>query len=103
MNLVLASAISTAENSTAGHQGVFPKENGSETVAIVSSKGLPFREPVVPVSFSFAIIDNQGRVQFHSINGRELAENFFEETDSDRDSPLQAAVSARNGRFLDVN
>jgi len=103
VNLVLASPTRPEGKAASESSTKVTNGNSSEAVAIVSSKRLPFREPVVPVSFSFAIIDEQGEVQLHSIPGRERTENFFVETSSDRDSPLQAAVSARHKRLLDVN
>jgi hypothetical protein len=105
LRLILASAIpGECVHQGSNERHISPGKHGARAaVAIVVSPVLSFQEPVVPVGFLFAIVDEKGPVQFHSINGRELSENFFEETNSDRNSQLQAAVSARRGRFLDVS
>lgn len=57
--------------------------------------------PVLPPDFQFVVIDNEhakGKVLFHSDSERNLAENFFEETDGDR--RLRSAVFAKRAETM---
>lgn len=57
--------------------------------------------PVLPPDFEFVVIDNEhstGKVLFHSDSERNLAENFFEETDGDR--RLRSAVFAKRAETM---
>ncbi|HWM89792.1 MAG TPA: cache domain-containing protein [Thermoanaerobaculia bacterium] len=59
--------------------------------------------PVLPPDFEFVVIDNEGspgRVLFHSDSERNLAEDFFAETDQDR--RLRSAVFAKRSETMPV-
>jgi hypothetical protein len=56
--------------------------------------------PVLPESFGFAIVANDGKVLFHSDEAHNLGENFFQECDEDPD--LRAAVIGRSDTKLNV-
>jgi hypothetical protein len=55
-------------------------------------------KPLIVSGFAFAIVDNGGRVLFHSDSERNLKEQFFVETDSNR--RLRAVTLARQSRAL---
>jgi hypothetical protein len=68
--------------------------NPDEPIVAALEVRLPsVTEVGVPPGVGFAVIDQQGKVLFHSDARRNLRENFFEETD--RDGRLQPAVFAR--------
>lgn len=48
---------------------------------------------ILPIGFQFAVLDDQGEVQFHSKKGRATLENFWEVSRSNGN--LQAAISSR--------
>ncbi|WP_209404179.1 hypothetical protein [Pseudozobellia sp. WGM2] len=48
---------------------------------------------ILPIGFQFAVLDDQGEVQFHSEKGRATLENFWEVSRSNGN--LQAAISSR--------
>ncbi|HXH40716.1 MAG TPA: cache domain-containing protein, partial [Thermoanaerobaculia bacterium] len=56
--------------------------------------------PLMPPSFGFAIIDDLGNVIFHSDPQRNGNENYFDESDHDRQ--LRAAVLARKEALVDI-
>ena len=83
---------------------VVPSRDDPQTIVAVPSRDpnrvfaaslrfIHFIDPVVPPGFGFAVIDDRGIVQFHSDKHRALHENFFRETEDDRQ--LRAAVYAR--------
>src|ERR1022692_4462094 len=47
-------------------------------------------DPVLPIGYGFALVDQRGRVLFHSDHTRNNRENFLEETDNNRE--LAAAI-----------
>jgi hypothetical protein len=55
---------------------------------------------VMPPGFGFAVIEDSGKVVFHSEESRNNEENFFTETDGNR--TLRSAVYARQARSVDV-
>ncbi|HEX4959424.1 MAG TPA: cache domain-containing protein [Thermoanaerobaculia bacterium] len=57
--------------------------------------------PVLPQGYGFAVIDEDGKVLFHSAPGRAGNEDFFAEVDNDRE--LRALVYARRGGGLSTN
>lgn len=57
-------------------------------------------DPVVPEGFGFAIVDESGRVLFHSISARNTVENLFAETSDD--PQLRSAVMARQDKTLNI-
>jgi hypothetical protein len=54
---------------------------------------LSLMQPVIPEGFGFAVIDDTGKVLFHSAAKLHLGENFFEECDNNQ--VLRAAVLGR--------
>jgi len=61
---------------------------------------LSLMDPVLPDAFGFAIIDNDGKVLFHSDEAHHLGENLLQECDDDR--ALRSAVIGRSDRSLNV-
>jgi len=61
---------------------------------------LSLMDPVLPDSFGFVIIENDGKVLFHSDEAHHLGENLLQECDEDR--ALRSAVIGRSDRSLDV-
>src|SRR5262249_12274882 len=62
---------------------------------------LSLNHPVLPPDYGFAVIDESGKVLFHSEAAKNGRENFFDET-SDA-SGLRAAVTARRQAALSLN
>jgi len=69
-------------------------------VAALAIQGLSVINPVVPPGFEFAVVGDDGTVLFHSDSARNLAENFFEETD--HDGRFASIVFARHDEQLDI-
>ena len=70
----------------------------------VASISIPLRSvigAVVPPGFEYAVIDAEGRVQFHSDAQRNMNEDLFQETDGNR--RLRAIVSARSSDTLSLD
>ena len=67
-------------------------------VSVIETRPLSLMQPVIPEGFGFAVIDNNGKVLFHSVPKLHLGENFFEECDNDQ--ALQAAVIGRSKQAL---
>lgn len=57
----------------------------STIVSAIESELLSLIDPVLPPGYGFAVIDKNGRVQFHSDSERNLRENFFEEIGNDEE------------------
>jgi hypothetical protein len=55
---------------------------------------------VMPPTYGFAVIDEEGKVLFHSDASRNLEENFFAEADQDQE--LRSAVFARTVTSLNI-
>ena len=73
--------------------------NSSLTMAF-DSRLLSLMDPVLPDAFGFAIIDNDGKVLFHSDEAHHLGENLLQECDDDR--ALRSAVIGRSDKSLNV-
>ena len=71
----------------------------ADLIGVTMSTGLiSMARPVLPAHVQFAVVDNTGRVMFHSDPTRRLQENFFQECE---DSPeLRAATSGRRSMSL---
>jgi hypothetical protein len=69
-------------------------------ITMVVPDALSVGHPVLPLYFGFAIVDASGQVQFHSDRHRNTIENFFDE--SDRDRQLRSAVTARREETMDI-
>jgi hypothetical protein len=95
----------------------FQVRTSKNTGAVLSSLAMPIRDgdrmlgvaamvpqlislehPVLPTDVSFAVIENDGRVVFHSSPSRRLRENFFEE--SDRAGPIRSSMEAGSEALL---
>ncbi len=61
---------------------------------------LSLSQTVLPPDFGFAVIDNDGDVQYHSIRERSGFENFFVECDNDK--RLRSSVAGRLQDFMSV-
>jgi hypothetical protein len=70
-------------------------------VGVVSFPMRSLIGPVLPPGFAFAIIDQTGRVTFHSDPQRNGSEDFFAETDNNR--RLRAQVAAHSAESLNIN
>jgi len=57
-------------------------------------------DPLLPVAYSFSVIDQGGQVLFHSDKNKNLQENLLTETDSH--SGLRSAISGKNTAFANV-
>lgn len=57
-------------------------------------------DPVLPAGFTFAVIDDRGSVLFHSDTDKNVLENFFEESDQNRQ--FRSAVFARHTSHVDL-
>jgi hypothetical protein len=70
-------------------------------VAMMIPKLLSLVDPIMPPDTGFAVMDNNGRVVFHSQQSRRLYENFFAEASGEL--PLRSAVFARRAGFFDLD
>jgi hypothetical protein len=69
-------------------------------VSALDTRLLSLMQAVVPSSFGFAVIDNDGKVLFHSHEQQHLGENFFEECDNNH--ALRSAVIGRSGELINA-
>ena len=67
-------------------------------ISAIDTRMLSLMQPVIPEGFGFAVIDDTGKVLFHSAARLHLGENFFEECDNNQ--VLRAAVLGRWRRGL---
>ena len=70
----------------------------------VATLAIPMRsviDPVLPPGFEFAIVDQEGKVQFHSDTQRNVHENFLLETD--RNPRLQSLIFAHGEGALSTS
>ena len=67
-------------------------------VSGIETRPVSLMQPVIPEGFGFAIIEDSGKVIFHSAPKLHLGENFFEECDNNQE--LQAAVLGRSTQSL---
>lgn len=74
-----------------------PVEVKVATIAIPMHSAI---DPLVPAGFQFAVISDDGRVQFHSNEQRNGVENFFEEIDDSR--RIRAKVHGHGVEPLDI-
>lgn len=78
-----------------------PTGDPDKPVFAVTMPFISFADPVTPPGLRFAIVDDGGRVLYHSDRSRVGIENVFAETDQNRQ--LQSAMSSRNEEFVDVS
>lgn len=68
-------------------------------VATLATPFVSFIDPITPPDLGFAVIQESGRVVFHSNSSLNLNENFFDESERTK---LLAPMSARHADFVDV-
>lgn len=74
-------------------------ESGGVIAAALTRRFDSLTSTVLPPGFGFALIDDDGRVVFHSSDSRSLVENFLAETGSDW--RLRTLVKLRRARAVD--
>lgn len=76
--------------------------NGAEPksvwVSAIDIRFMSLMQPVIPEGFGYAVIDDNGKVLFHSAEKLHLGENLFEECDNNQ--ALKAAVLGRWSKSL---
>ncbi|HEX5888900.1 MAG TPA: hypothetical protein VFY61_09360 [Pyrinomonadaceae bacterium] len=75
--------------------GTVPK---SLWVSAIDIRFISLMQPVIPEGFGYAVIDDNGKVLFHSAEKLHLGENLFEECDNNQ--ALKAAVLGRWSKSL---
>ncbi len=70
-------------------------------VVAVSTKMYSIINTILPISYSFCIIDKTGKVWFHSNQNMNLKENFVEECNNNK--YLEAAMYANMSKTISVN
>ena len=73
-------------------------EPSSLWVSAIDMRLLSLMQPVIPDGFGYAVIDENGKVLFHSAEKLHLGENLFEECDNNQ--ALKAAVLGRWSQSL---
>lgn len=71
---------------------------GRRWVSAFDTRLLSLVQPVLPAGFGFCVLDEDGRVLFHSDETRHLGENFFQESDDNR-SLRSGVIGRREGAF----
>ncbi|HEX6821022.1 MAG TPA: hypothetical protein VF123_03110 [Candidatus Sulfotelmatobacter sp.] len=74
-----------------------PSSSNTGVLLLVSSM-LSLINPVLPPDYGFAVIDESGKVLFHSDATRNGRENFFDELSDSRE--LRATISVKRRRWL---
>ena len=87
---------------TGQNDAVVAHHRGSESVPIVSLdvRFQTFFHPVLPVDLGFCVIDESGKVLFHSDEGRNLRENFIVECNNN--PKIRRAIQGRTAEALDA-
>lgn len=70
-------------------------------VIATSSRFYSIIDPIVPKNYGYSIIDESGKVWFHSNKNRNLMENFIHECNDD--GFLKSAIYSRTGKAINVN
>ncbi len=91
----------TGQNEVIISKAITPFNNAHVWVSAINTRMLSLAQPVIPSGFGFAVIDEAGKVLFHSDEKRHLGENFFEESDNNQE--LRAAVLGRSNQLLSVS
>ncbi len=73
--------------------------NQTQGVSTVIAKLISLQQTVIPPGFGYAVIENSGKVMFHS-EARLAQADFFQECDGDRE--LRSLVFARIDKVIDV-
>jgi len=69
-------------------------------VVALSSRFYSLIDPLVPRNFGFCIVDESGKVWFHSNKNRNLMENFISECNDD--SEIKSAIYSRSNTHISV-
>jgi hypothetical protein len=69
--------------------------------AALTTKLASLIDTIVPVGYGFCVIDDSGKVWFHSNSERNLQENFIDEVEKDKE--LRSAVYAKQSRYIDLD
>lgn len=77
------------------------EDNQALGIAAMVMSPLSLLKPVLPPGFSFAVIEDDGKVIYHPIGRRSLYENFFQETDHPRD--LRSLVVAQRAGDVETH
>ncbi len=80
--------------STSSDSSIFP------TIAL-SAKFHSVIDPIIPINYSFCIIDNFGKVWFHSDKNRNLNENLIDECNENK--YLEAALYRKTSKAINVD
>jgi hypothetical protein len=90
---------------TSGQQVVLsmPMKNPSDWVSAMDIRPVSVLQTVLPrdLGYGYCVIDNEGRVLFHSDDSRNQVENFFRE--SDNDSYLRSVVLGGEKKLMNVH
>ena len=73
-----------------------PCPSGEASIVFMTANLYSVMQTVVPKGFGYCVIDAEGKVLFHHDKGKNLQENFFNETTN---KALQAAVGVRGHKF----
>jgi hypothetical protein len=84
-----------------GQQPITSADQHQPVVGLIDTTMMPFAHPVLPMGYSFAIVDDQGDVQIDSEANRNKQENLFRECDDN--TTLRAAVGANKPMYMDVS
>ena len=76
------------------------KMNDSGWVATMATRLQSLMSPVLPYGYGFCVLDDKGKVQFHSNEIKNLEENFLDECDDEKE--LKAAILNRTSDRLTV-
>jgi len=78
-------------------------ENGNlkAIVTAMTSQLMSLIDTIMPAGYYFCIIDDSGKVWFHSNTERNLQENFIEEAENDEE--LSSAIYSRQAKLLDLD
>lgn len=96
-------AIESIRSSVSGEtEAVVARPTKARELSVVAATVdlIDITHPVLPPGFGFAIIDDSGKVLFHSESSRNNQENFFAETDWNR--KVRSAVFARQQELTEV-
>lgn len=77
------------------------QETTKAKVAALTTKLTSLIDTIMPVGYGFCVMDDSGRVWFHSNSERNLQENFIEE--AEKDEELLSAVYAKQSRYIDLD
>jgi hypothetical protein len=84
-----------------GRQPIMSADQHQPAIGLIDTTMMPFAHPVLPMGYSFAIVDDQGDVQIDSEANRNKRENLFRECDDA--TALRAAVGASKPMHMDVS